>query len=275
MSSLFITDITDFFVGHQNLLWFLTVAIDLSMALALFRLFGKTGLYAIIVLNIMLTNLQGPKLTDILGMQTSLGVILYASIFFATDLLSEKYGQKEANRAVLIGFATSVAVVVMMSISLLFLPSQHPGQIERSTAIHEAIRLLFDYTPLFVFGSLFVYLVSQSLDVWIFHYVKKKTGGKHLWLRNNVSTMISQAVDTVLYALIVWMPIVGLTTALKLSAAKYVFKVLIAIIDTPFIYIARKWDVSRRDWSEKPEPEPHANPKIKLDRKAASTPSRC
>ena len=242
-----LSSISEFFSLHQNLLWFFTVAADLSIALILFRLFGKTGLYAIVVLNIMLTNLYGPKLTDVLGMQTSLGVILYASIFFATDLLSERYGQKEANRAVLIGFTTSAVVVVMMSISLMFLPSADPEQAQKSAEIHQAIKRLFDYTPLFVFGSLFVYLVSQSLDVWVFHYIKQRTSGKHLWLRNNASTMISQAVDTVLYSLIVWWPLVGLRTALELSAAKYLFKVIIALIDTPFIYMARGWDMSRRD----------------------------
>jgi hypothetical protein len=76
----------------------------------LYHLFGKQGLLASIVLAILLSNLQGPKLTIIFGMQTSLGVIFYSSIFFATDLLSEKYGRAEANRAVLIGFTVSVII---------------------------------------------------------------------------------------------------------------------------------------------------------------------
>jgi uncharacterized integral membrane protein (TIGR00697 family) len=211
----------------------------------MYRLFGKMGLYAIVILNIMLSNLQGPKLTIIFGLETSLGLILYSGIYFATDLLSERYGKREGTRAVLLGFATSVIMVIMMSLSLLFLPSK-PFAIE----IHEAITVLFDFTPLFVFGSLFVYLVSQSFDVWIFHYIKEKTKGRHLWLRNNLSTMTSQAIDTVLYAVIVWAPIVGLKVAFQLSLAKYLFKVIIAALDTPFIYWARSWDVSKRDWND-------------------------
>ncbi|OUD13066.1 queuosine precursor transporter [Thioflexithrix psekupsensis] len=237
--------LTQFFLAYQNALWVLTVAFDLAITLLMYRLFGKMGLYAVVILNIMLSNLQGPKLTVIFGLETSLGLILYSGIYFATDILSERYGKREGTRAVLLGFATSVIMVIMMSLSLLFLPSKPFAE-----TIHEAITTLFDFTPLFVFGSLFVYLVSQSFDVWLFHYIKQKTRGRHLWLRNNVSTITSQAVDTILYALVVWTPIVGLKMAIELSLAKYLFKVIVALLDTPFIYWACSWDVSKRDWHE-------------------------
>ena len=78
--------VTSFFAENQDLLWLLTLAIDLGFALLLYRVFGKTGLYASVILSILMANLQGPKLTIILGMQTSLGVILYSGIYFATPL---------------------------------------------------------------------------------------------------------------------------------------------------------------------------------------------
>jgi hypothetical protein len=87
------------------------------------------------------------------------------------------------------------------------------------------------------------YLISQSFDVWLFHKVKDWTQGKHLWIRNNLSTITSQALDTVLYAVIVWWGIFDLETAFRLALAKYFFKVFIAAFDTPFIYWARGWDV--------------------------------
>jgi hypothetical protein len=238
----------DFFAIHQDSLWILTVAIDLSLTLLLYRLFGKMGLYTIVILNIMLSNFQGPKLTVIFGMETSLGVILYSGIYFATDLLSEKYGKREGQRAVLLGFAASMILVTMVYISLLFLPSQE--HIELAESVHQAIATIFNFTPLFVFGSLLAYLVTQSFDVWIFHYIKEKTQGRHLWLRNNASTITSQALDTLLYATIVWGPIVGIWTAIELAFAKYVIKVIIAIIDTFFIYWARSWDMTDKDWNE-------------------------
>ena len=240
--------IIDFFsmLTSQDGLWLLTVAADLSITLLLYRLFGKMGLYAIVILNIMLSNLQGPKLTVIFGMETSLGVILYSGIYFATDLLGEKYGRRESERAVLLGFMTSVVTVIMIYVSLLFLPSQTP----HAKKVHDAMVTLFNFTPLFVFGSLFVYMVTQSFDVWLFHYIKEKTKGKHLWLRNNVSTITSQALDTLLYAVIVWSPVVGMVKAIQLALAKYVIKVVIALVDTIFIYWARSWDLTKKDWNE-------------------------
>ena len=235
--------IATYFFEHQDLLWLVTLALDLSMTLLMYRLFGRLGLTAAIVLAILLANLQGPKLTVIMGMETSLGVIFYSSIFFATDLLGEKHGRAVAGQAVLLGFGVSVIVVVMMSMSLLYLPSTRPESALFSTDIHHAFSRILDFTPRFVFGSLFAYLVSQSFDVWFFHRVRAWTQGKHLWLRNNLSTIASQALDTVLYAVVVWWGIFDLVTALKLALAKYAFKVFIAAFDTPFIYWARNWDV--------------------------------
>jgi uncharacterized integral membrane protein (TIGR00697 family) len=232
------------FFTFQDGLWLFTVILDLFVTLLLYKLFGKKGLYAIIIFNIMLSNLQGPKLTVIFGMETSVGVILYSSIYFATDLLSEKYGRKEAQGAVLLGFIISIIMVLMIFISLLFLPSQTIY----AQNVHDAMNVLFSFTPIFVFGSLFVYLITQSVDIWIFHAIKKKTNGRHLWLRNNVSTILSQALDTVLYALIVWAPIVGFWKALALAMSKYIIKILIALIDTVFLYWAIEWKTEPKSW---------------------------
>lgn len=233
---------------QQSLLWLLTLGVDLSAAIILYRFFGKQGLYASVILSLLLANLQGPKLIEVMGMTTSIGVILYSGIYFATDLLSEKYGQREANRAVLIGFFTSVIIIVMISLSLQFAPATNPKVASFSNEIHGAMNSIFNFTPRFVLGSLAAYLISQSLDVWLFHKIKEQTQGKHLWLRNNVSTMLSQLVDTFIYGIVVWWGIVDLQTALGLAMAKYVFKVIIALFDTPFIYLARSWNVDKKDW---------------------------
>jgi queuosine precursor transporter len=251
-----------FLSTHQDLLWLLTVAIDLSLTLLLYRFFGKMGLYTIVILNIMLSNFQGPKLTVIFGMETSLGVILYSGIYFATDLLSEKYGKREGQRAVLLGFVASMILVIMIYISLLFLPSNVPEHVDFAKQVHVAIETIFNFTPLFVFGSLLAYLITQSFDVWIFHYLKEKTQGRHLWLRNNASTISSQALDTLLYAGIVWGPVVGFWAAIHLAFAKYIIKVIIAAIDTVFIYWARNWDVTDKDWNESPEQQFFNNDKV-------------
>ena len=240
--------ITEWFQFHQEFLWFFTIGADLSFAIILFRLFGRQGLYASIVISLLLANLQGPKLTEIFGMQTSMGVILYSSICFATDLLSERYGKREATRAVMIGFVVSVIIIVMISISLMYLPATNPETAGLAQSMHQATATLFTFTPRFVLGSLLAYLISQRFDVWIFHKIKTKTQGRHLWLRNNASTMVSQAIDTLIYGIVVWWGVVDFATAMQLALAKYLFKIIIALVDTPFIYLARDWNVDAKDW---------------------------
>lgn len=228
-----------YFAANQELLWLTTLVLDLGGTVILYRLFGKAGLQVAIATAIILANLQGPKLTVIFGMETSLGVIFYSSIFFATDVLSENYGKAEANKAVRMGLAVSVIVLVMLSFAMLYLPSQKPGSVEFSANVHNAFATIVNFTPKMILGSLLAYFVSQSFDVWVFHKIKSVTGDRWLWLRNNLSTMSSQVIDTAIFALVVWAPIVGVESALALGFAKYVFKVAIAMIDTVFIYWAK------------------------------------
>ncbi|MAD28102.1 MAG: hypothetical protein CMP00_00370 [Woeseiaceae bacterium] len=231
--------ISNFFIVNQEILWLVTLLADLSCTILLYRLFGKTGLQVAIAFSILLANLQGPKLTIIFGLQTSLGVIFYASIFFATDVLSENYGKKAAQDAVQMGFIVSIIMILMMSLALLYQPSTQLGTAEISKEIHNAFATIINFTPRFLIGSLLAYYISQRFDVWAFHYIKQQTGEKHLWLRNNLSTMSSQIIDTTIYSLVAWWGIVDLKTAIQLGLVKYLFKIIISIIDTFFIYWAK------------------------------------
>ena len=230
-------------LANQELLWLLTVVYDLGLAILLYRFFGKYGLYTAVVLGIVLGNLQGGKVSELelfgYSLTVSMGAILYSGIYFATDVLNEKFGREEANRAVMLGFVANIAVMLTLLISVQFKPSDIAGS---ALEVHEAISTLASYSPTFVIGSLIAYLVSQRFDVWIFHKLKVITEGKYLWLRNNVSTISSQALDTFLYTF-VWV-IAGemsFGVAFGIALTKYVFKVIIALIDTIFIYWVRKW----------------------------------
>lgn len=245
-------NIASFYMANQEVLWLTTLALDLAFVVLLFRLFGKAGLMVAISTAIILANLQGPKLTVIFGMETSLGVIFYSSIFFATDVLSENYGRKAANKAVWMGFTVSVIVVVMLSFALMYLPSDRPASAEFSQQIHGAFETIVGFAPNVVFGSLFAYIVSQSFDVWAFHRIRKWTGEGNLWLRNNLSTLSSQFIDTMLFSLIVWAPLFGILNAAKLGVTKYGIKIVISLIDTPFIYWARYIHRSRQETAAQP-----------------------
>ena len=115
-----------YFSTHQDLLYFVTLVLDLGFTVLMYRFFGRYGLLACIVLSILLANLQGPKLTVIFGMETSLGVIFYSSIFFATDLMSEKFGKKAG---VSLNPKTTIEKVmpVLGLIDLVLIMSVNPG----------------------------------------------------------------------------------------------------------------------------------------------------
>lgn len=232
---MFPQSLVQFFAMNQEVLWVTTLLLDLTGTVLLYRMFGKVGLQVAIATAIILANLQGPKLTSIFGFETTIGVIFYSSIFLATDMLSENYGRAEANKAVRMGFVVSLIVLLMLSLSMMYVPTERQFAID----IHNAFDTILNFTPRFILGSLFAYIVSQSFDVWAFHKIKSFTGEKWLWLRNNGSTMCSQIVDTTIFSLVVWWGTVDLITALKLGAAKFGFKMIIALIDTGFLYWAK------------------------------------
>ena len=230
---------------NPEFLWIFTVFYDLTISILLFRYFGLKGLFIAVTLGIMLANLQGGKVSDLnLFGQTftvSMGAIMYSGIYFATDLISEKYGRKEANKAVILGAISNIVIMFTLVLSTYYLPSEIASS---SNSVHSAISTLALYSPIFVIGSITAYLISQTFDVWIFHKIKKMTNGRYLWLRNNVSTLSSQALDTFIYTF-VWVLAGELSflTALSIALTKYIFKFIIAIIDTIFIYLVRNWDV--------------------------------
>jgi len=236
-------------LANQELIWLLTVIYDLGMALLLFRFFGKYGLYTAVILGIMLANLQGGKISELelfgYTFTASMGAILYSGIYFATDILNERYGKKEADRAVMLGFFANVAVMITLILSIQFKPSSLVGS---AAEVHNSIVTLAGYSPAFVIGSLTAYLISQRFDVWFFHTIKSYTGESKLWLRNNLSTITSQLIDTMIYQF-TWVIAVGMTfqDAFALAAVKYVFKVFIALVDTIFIYWVRYWDVENKE----------------------------
>ena len=229
-------------LAKQELLWLFTVVYDLGLAILLYRFFGKYGLYTAVVLGIILGNLQGGKVSELTlfgySFTASMGAILYSGIYFATDVLNEKFGREEANRAVLLGFVANVAVMITLLISIQFKPSDITGS---ALEVHNAISTLAGYSPIFVIGSLTAYLISQTFDVWFFHKIRSYTGESKLWLRNNLSTISSQLLDTMIYQVTWVMAGMDLKTAFLIAVTKYIFKVFIAGIDTIFIYWVRKW----------------------------------
>ena len=132
----------------QESLWLVVVFYDLLLVVILYKFFGKYGLYTAVILGIILGNLQGGKVSEFVIFDTtftvSMGAILYSGIYFSTDLLNEKYGKTEANRAVNLGFFANIAVLLTLLLSLLFKPSDLTGS---ALEVHNALSAV-SYTHL-------------------------------------------------------------------------------------------------------------------------------
>ena len=164
----------------------------------------------------------------------SVGLIAYPVTFLITDVISEVYGQKKANFVVISGIISSIIILGIM-----YLAEIAPADLN-SPVDNETFSLVFGEFGIAMAASLFTYLVCQLLDIRIFHFWKKITKGKHLWLRNNLSTIFSQLIDTFLI-LFLLMTLTGYPenwpALKKLFINGFLFKMIVAVIDTPIIYI--------------------------------------
>ena len=163
--------------------------------------------------------------------ELSVGIIAYPVTFLVTDLISELYGQKRANQVVVSGFFASVFT------TLLVLISANANAVEWSPIDNTTFTKVFGLTGPAFFASMVAYLTAQLIDVRIFHFWKRLTKGKHLWLRNNASTMFSQLVDTsVILIILCSAGVIEWERFYGLWMMGWLFKVLVALIDTPIIY---------------------------------------
>jgi uncharacterized integral membrane protein (TIGR00697 family) len=169
----------------------------------------------------------GTKLFEI-----SVGILPYPITFLITDLISEIYGKKRANDVVVVGIFAS-----LFSLGIV-LVSNHVPATSWSPVGDQLFTTVFGSTAIAVTASMMAYLFAQFIDIQIYHFWKRITKGKHLWLRNNFSTFSSQFVDTLtILLLLCYFNIIAWEQFYGLLISGFLFKVLIAICDTPFLYL--------------------------------------
>lgn len=191
-------------------------------------------LSAIFIASLITCNLIANKFVTVdLGFKVfivSAGILPYPLTFLVTDLISEFYGQKKANLVVFSGFVASMFVLFFLWLGGQFsaIPSSIVGDEIYNTVFQNAWRIIA--------ASMIAYLFAQFIDVKIFHFWKKRTNGKHLWLRNNGSTIASQLMDTTLVVSILFIGIWDSDQIFSAIIDGWLFKILMAFIDTPIIY---------------------------------------
>ncbi len=167
----------------------------------------------------------------------SVGTIPYPVTFLCTDLISELYGKKRADALVLTGLLVSGYLLLVMEVGRIAPVSR----LQDATAVQGHYEAVFGQSARAIFASMVAYLLAQFLDVRLYHFWRRLTNGKHLWLRNNGSTMLSQLVDT---AAVVTILFYGVWTQEQIAvviASGYAFKLLVALLDTPLLYLTAHW----------------------------------
>lgn len=215
----------------NELLFFISIVVSFLLVLLFYKVFGQKGLFIWIAITAVIANIEVVKCIDIFGLPVTLGNSLYCSISLATDLLNEKFGGREARKSAWVGFLSLVSLVILSQLSLLFIPNS-------SDFASDAMKTIFSTTPRLCIASLTCFLLSNVLDTYVFSWLKTKS--KRLWIRVNVSTVISQFLDSMLFTILAFAGFLPFVDVLVLGATTYVVKVIITMCNTPFVYWGRK-----------------------------------
>ena len=192
---------------------------------------GKEGLYVWISIATIIANIIVCKTIEIAGITTTLGNIMFASNYLATDILSEKYGSKYAYKAINTALVSTLVFLGVTQFSLLFTPA--------STDIaQDAMKTLFSINLRVSIASLSMFYISNKFDIYLFDKLRKKYPNK-LWLRNNVSTIISNCAENYLFAILAFIGLYDFVTVLTIATTGSLIEVVVALLDTPFLYLSK------------------------------------
>lgn len=239
-----LAEIADVFWPALNDSWFNVIwglifcAVNFAMIITCFHFFGRIGMFTWIAIATIIANILVVKVIEYFSLYSTLGNVFYGSIFLSTDILTEHYGKKEAQRSVILGFAADLVLIVAMQMGLAFRP--FAGD-EWALQVQEAMSVLFGLTPRIVAGSLLAYLFSQFMDITLFSKIKKATKTKHLWMRNNGATLLSQIFDTLIFVVVAFAGVTGYSFEVLwgIFITTYILKAFVAFMDTPFIYLSK------------------------------------
>ena len=223
----------------NELLLIITLLVSFGGTILFLKVFGKGGLFAWIGIATVFANIEVTIVVHAFGMDQTLGNTLFAATFLATDILSEVYGKKEATKGVLAGLFTSLTFILLSFMWVHYIPAE-------SDWASGFVKGLFSNTPRMLLSSLIAYAISEWIDVQLYHawwnLTEKKTGDKKgmLWFRNNFSTLISQFVNIVIFNFGAFWGIYSFAELVAITGACYVIYVITSLLDTPFVYLARK-----------------------------------
>lgn len=214
------------------ILGIISLFITFSLVVLIEKLFKKEGLYVWIGISTIIANILVCKSIEMVGFTTNLGNIMFASNFLATDIMCEKYDAKDGKKAIILGVITQVIFILTTQIALLYTPASEDLS-------HEAMKSLFSINLRVSIASIAMYFASNMLDIYLFEKIKEKFPNA-LWLRNNVATIISNCLENYLFTFLAFAGIFDVKTMLEIASVASILEMIIAVFDTPFLYIAKK-----------------------------------
>ena len=193
-----------------------------------------TGIFFV---GLVAANLLGGKITTIFGISVSVAIFTYPLTFLVTDIIAEVHGKAKGYSLVLSGMVCLLILLLITYLSIILPPNAR-------YAHNDSYITVFQASLRFIIASVIAFILSQIHDIWSFHFWKEKTQGRFLWLRNNASTMVSQFIDTVVFMFIAFYqvsPKFDFAFMWHLIIPYYLFKVVFALLDTPFCYLGVNW----------------------------------
>lgn len=220
---------------YNELFGVATFLVTFILMVAMYRMFGKQGLLAWVAIGTIIANIQVIKTVEIFGISATLGNVMFASIYLATDILNDIYGRKVAKRAVWLGFSSTLVMIIIMQMSLHFIPAPE------DTA-QNAFHAIFDVVTRIALGSIVAYIIGQHVDVFIFSLIKKLfSSDKTFIIRAYGSTIISSIIDTALFVSIAFIGSLPGMAVFEIFITTYVLKLVSTIFNVPFGYIAKSF----------------------------------
>ena len=218
---------------NNVLLIFINIIVTFSMVVLIEKVFKKEGLFVWAAIALIMANILECQTVGLFnGFTSTCGNVLFASVFLATDIMSEKYGADYSKKAIRLAVFSMIAFTIVMQIGLLFTPDE-------TDFAHDAMTTLFSLNLRISISSIVMFFISNNLDIFLFEKIKKKIPNQ-LWLRNNVATMISNVLENYFFIFFAFVGLYDIPTMLNIATTISVVEIVIALFDTPFLYISKK-----------------------------------
>ena len=217
----------------MNILYgFINIIVTFSLVVLIEKIFKKEGLYVWLSIATILANITVCKMIDVLSFTTSLGNVLFASTFLATDIMSEKYSKEDAKKGVFLSIFSGITFIIITQLTLLFIPSS-------DDVVNTSMINLFSISIRTITASMLMFFISNIADIYLYNKLKEKYPNK-LWLRNNISTILCNCIENYFFNFLAFIGIFPISIIISIATTTTIIEIVIAICDTPFLYLSKK-----------------------------------